>query len=393
MAKALTDIGIAKLKSGPVRREIPDRTPLLYVIVQPTGRRRFALRYRFNGRSRKLTLGAGLSLAAARKAATDAALEIDRGIDPSDARKAVRAKAAAVADTLQAICVQYLAREGDKLRTRRQRELLLARCVYPILGERPIGGIRRGEIVRLLDKIEDERGSRSADATLTILRRVFNWHAVRDDGFVPPVIRGMSRHSTAAHARSRILDDEELRRVWQAAGSVGLFGVLLKFLLLTGARRAEATAMTWSEVAGGVWTLPAARNKTKHELVRPLSRAALAIIEAQPRFADVEFVFAAAKRPLRMYRGKARLDAASGVSGWQIHDLRRTARSLLSRCGVNADVGERCLGHVVGGVRGVYDRHRYLEEMRAAYESLSTQIERILHPRENVVPLRGVTDA
>jgi integrase len=70
---------------------------------------------------------------------------------------------------------------------------------------------------------------------------------------------------------------------------------------------------------------------------------------------------------------------------WTLHDLRRTARSLMSRAGVNPDIAERCLGHVIGGVRGVYDRHKFVEEMRHAFEALATQIERIVHPVENVV--------
>src|SRR5262245_48935800 len=178
MAKALTDIAVQRLKPGSIRREIPDRAPYLYLIVQPTGRRRFALRYRIDGRPRKVTLPTGLTLAAARKMAADAALDLDRGIDPRQARREARAKAAAAAaDTLQAICEEYLAREGDKLRTRRQRERTLGKYVFPILGERPIGSIRRGEVVRLLDKIEDNSGGRTADVVLSALRRVFNWWA------------------------------------------------------------------------------------------------------------------------------------------------------------------------------------------------------------------------
>jgi integrase len=393
MAKALTDIAIHKLKAGPTRREIPDRTPLLYLIVQPTGRRRFALRYRFNGRSRKITLPPGLSLATARKAAADAALELDRGVDPGEARAAARAKAvAAAADTVQAISAKYLAREGGKLRSLRQRERLLARYIYPTLGERPVGSIRRGEVVRLLDKIEDASGSRTADAVLSVLSRLFNWWAIRDENFLPPLVRGMARHSTVAHARSRILADDELRRVWKAAESSGVFGPLLKFLLLTGARRGEAGAMTWDEIADGVWTLPRSRNKTGHELARPLSRAALAIVETQPRIAGVPYVFTAGERPLRgVWRMKANLDAATGVTGWTIHDLRRTARSLLSGCGVNSDIAERCLGHVIPGVRGTYDRHQYQAEMLHAFEALAARIDQIVNPPDggNVVPLRA----
>ena len=82
-------------------------------------------------------------------------------------------------------------------------------------------------------------------------------------------------------------------------------------------------------------------------------------------------------------------DKASGVKWYTIHDLRRTARSLLSRAGVNADVAERCLGHVIGGVRGIYDRHEYFEEKKRAFEALAWQIERIVNPQANVVPMRG----
>ncbi len=73
---------------------------------------------------------------------------------------------------------------------------------------------------------------------------------------------------------------------------------------------------------------------------------------------------------------------------WTIHDLRRTARSLMTRAGVSPDHAERALGHVIGGVRGVYDRHAYFEEKREAFEALAAQIERILSPRPNVVPMR-----
>ena len=87
------------------------------------------------------------------------------------------------------------------------------------------------------------------------------------------------------------------------------------------------------------------------------------------------------------------LERTSGVTDWTLHDLRRTARSLMSRAGVPSDHAERCLGHVMAGVRGTYDRHEYLEEKRRAFEALAAQIERIVNPQENVVPLRGAAAA
>ena len=389
MAKALTTKAVENLRPGSARREIPDRTPLLYLIVQPSGRRRFCLRYRVHGKSRKVTLAAGLSLSQARKAATDAAIEIERGNDPREAREppGSRQRQRPPIRWLPSAS-DYLKREAPKLRTADQRMRLLGRHVYPALGDRPIGSVRRGEIVRLLDKVEDSSGGRTADVVLGILRRVFNWHAIRDDTFVPPIVRGMGRHGTAQHARTRILNDEELGRVWQAAADAGAFGAMLRFLLLTGARRGESGGMTWDEVEDGVWSLPASRNKTGQPLVRPLSKAARAVVDAQPHIGGVPYVFTAGQRPLMSTsRMKKQFDAQCGVTGSDDHDLRRTARSLLSRCGVNADVAERMLGHVIGGVRGTYDRHQYQAEMLHAYEALAAQIARIVDPQPNVVAM------
>jgi integrase len=158
----------------------------------------------------------------------------------------------------------------------------------------------------------------------------------------------------------------------------------VRFLLLTGCRRSEAAGLCWSEIKDGLWNLPAARNKVKKDLERPLSQAALAIINAQSPIVGSPLVF----QNIRSFSlVKQNIDAASGITGWRLHDLRRSARTLLSRAGVNADVAERCLGHVIGGVRGVYDRHRYVREMRDAFEALAGVIDGIIHPRANVTPM------
>jgi integrase len=101
------------------------------------------------------------------------------------------------------------------------------------------------------------------------------------------------------------------------------------------------------------------------------------------------YVFTISGRtPLRNFaKAKVRLDQLSGINGWQLHDLRRTARSLLSRAGIHPDISERCLGHAIGGIRGIYDRHDFHDQMAHAFEALAAQIERIVHPTDNVVPL------
>ena len=218
MAKrGLTDLAIRNLKPSETRREIPDHGGL-YVVVQPSGKRGYCVRYRFNGTPRKLTLPSGITLAQARKLCADAMFSVAQGIDPSEAKKTVAAKAAAAArDTLQAICAEYQKRDGKNLRTADVRAGNLERLVYPTLGARQIDGIKRSEIIRLLDKIEDENGPRQADIMLALLRRIMNWHASRSDEFRSPIVRGMGRCKPKERERSRILSDDELRAVWSTA--------------------------------------------------------------------------------------------------------------------------------------------------------------------------------
>ena len=191
----------------------------------------------------------------------------------------------------------------------------------------------------------------------------------------------MARRNPKERARQRFLTDDELRAVWKAAeADEGLFGPLVQFLLLTGARLREASNLKRSELQGEDWILPPSRNKTKVEFVRPLSAAALAILNKLPR--DGEYVFSTNSRQQSaawQWR-KANFDKQCGVNGWVLHDLRRTARTLMSRAGVNVDHAERCLGHVISGVRAVYDRHGFHKEKKDAFEALARQLDIIINP-------------
>ena len=387
----LTDIAIRNLKASTARREISDSGQRgLYLIVQPTGGKTFAVRYRFAGKPRKLTLTAGISLAAARREAADALYQVEKGIDPGVAKQRARdEQRAAAADTLEAVCTEFFKRDGARLRSARDWQRDLARLVFPTLGQRPIADVRRKDVIRLLDAIEDNNGTAQADTVLAIIRRICNWYAVRDENFRSPIVRGMRRRKPSQHSRARILTDDEIRAVWRAAGVMpGPFGHYCKFLLLTAARRNEAAHMRWQEVVGTDWTLPGSRNKTKTDLTRPLSAAAQAALAKVPRIAGSDFVFSADGRRLGGFgRRKREIDEASGITNWTLHDLRRTARSLMSRAGVPSEHAERCLGHVIGGVEGTYDRHDYRPEMLIAYEKLATLIQQIVEPQPNIVAM------
>ena len=160
------------------------------------------------------------------------------------------------------------------------------------------------------------------------------------------------------------------------------FNAFIRFLLLTGCRRNEGANLRWGEITDSDWLLPAARHKNKTtDLMRPLSKAALAIVEAQPRIDASPCVFShTGKRPIRFGRASRAFMVSSGIRGWRLHDLRRTSRTLLSRAGINADICERCLGHALPGIRGTYDRHQYRHEMAHAFEALAALVDRIVNP-------------
>jgi integrase len=350
------------------------------LVVTSSGARSFVYQYRANGRSRRLTINSTLALADARKEAVKRMGDVARGGDPVvERRRQAAAQKTATSGTLEFVAHEYFRREGRRIRTMAERQATFERLVFPKLGALQIGDIRRVDINRLLDQIEDQRGSVMADMTLLYLSRLFNWHAVRSDDFRTPIVRGMRRLKAADRMRTRVLSDDELRSIWSAASSrPAPFHSAVKLILLTATRRNEAIRMTWDEIdKHGDWTIPAARYKTKADTLIPLSRAAQAVLAEVPRIG--RFIFSHdGKRPITGFsRPKRVLDRDSGVSGWTIHDLRRTARSLMSRAGVPADHAERCLGHVIGGVRGVYDRHAYRDEKADAFEKLAKLIAEI----------------
>jgi integrase len=383
-----------KLTPAVVRDETPAASSQIYwdeeqrgfgLLVLPSGEKRYVIQYRAGGRSRRLTFKPGLSLTEARKEAKVKLGEVAKGGDPLADRRRQEGEAT---NTLKAITEEYLKREGEKLRSADQRRVVFERLIFPVLGARQIDEIKRSDIVRLLDKIEDDNGPHMAQTALAFISKVMNWHASRDDDFVSPIRRGMARIKMHEHARDRVLSDDEIRAVWRAAEvTAGPFGFFMRFLLLTACRRNEAAKMTRSELDGSDWIIPADRMKAKREHLVPLSGSAKAILDAIPEIGPYVFTWNG-RRPITGFSDPKRaFDKVCGVAGWRLHDLRRTARSLLSRAGVDADIAERCLAHTIGGVRGTYDRYAYHDEKAHAFEMLARQIGRIITPTDNVIPM------
>jgi integrase len=173
-----------------------------------------------------------------------------------------------------------------------------------------------------------------------------------------------------------------------------MFAKLCQFILLTGVRRCEGARMDRVERSGADWLIPAARVKAKRDFLVPLSEAAAGLLDRPSGNWDHDTgpVFTTdGRRAISGFdQAKKLFDKKCGFSDWTIHDLRRTARSLMSRAGVPSDHAERAIGHVIGGIRGIYDRYAYRAEKLQAYEALARLIDRINNPPpRNVIPIKN----
>lgn len=371
----------------------------------PSGAVSYALRYRdpVGGGRRWLALGlhGRITPDEARRLAKARAGDVAERRDPAREREANKA----ARTTVNALLDAFLARHAAGLRSGAEVARTFERLVRPAIGSIPIYQLDRRAIVEMLDAIEDGQGPVMADKTLAHVRKAFNWWAARDDRFTPPIVRGMARTRPAERARQRVLDDQEIRDVWAALTGFDkppVFARLVRSLLLTGQRRDEVSQMRWQEIDGAAWTIPGERYKTGLPTVVPLTAAVLDQLGPARRSGFV-LTTTNGDRPFSGFsKAKAELDARIAaicrrerrmpMPNWRLHDLRRTARSLMSRAGVPSDIAERVLGHKIPGVRGVYDRHAYLAERRDALERLANIVACILQPAEgNVVPIQART--
>jgi integrase len=341
----------------------------------PSGAVSYGYRYRANGKQPLLALGVHGSITAtdARRLAQRAAGRLAGGHDPQEERNAHRAK---VANSVNTVLDQFLARyvRAKGLRSADGIEATFRLHVRPAIGGTSVYDVTRSMIIGMLDAVEDASGPVAAHSAYKFTAQAFGWWALRDERFRSPIVRGMGRVRVSERARKRVLDDQEIRDLWAALDIVkGVPPCLPNYvrgLLLSGRRRDELAKMRWEEVSEGLWVIPPERSKTKGEIVQPMTPAFRELLGPE-RSAGYVFSASEPKYPLgALSRHKKALDAAiaqireaagrPAMPPWRWHDLRRTARTLLSRlsrAGVLPDIAEMVLGHAPPGglVRRTYD--------------------------------------
>jgi len=436
VTKALTDRQLKayeKAAAPAKREEVPDRRlPGLYLIRQPSSNAMsWAVRYRSAGKPRKVTIGAypKIDLKAARELGGKALRAAAEGRDPArqkqeakgEAKRQAAEEKRAERDLFENVAVEFMKRHAVK-NTRESSFLETAR----ILGlKRTDGGwdetgngviadwkgrkvqeITKRDMIVLLNGIAD-RAPVMANRTLAALRKFSNWCVGQDilkdspcNGIAPPA---------KEDSRKRVLTDDELRLVWNAADSDGYpFGPIVKLMALLGQRENEIARMRRNELDldGKLWTLQASRTKNNEPHTVPLPDAAVAILKDKnlPKIESKEdFIFAGhqGKPPTAFSHAKRRMDEAIAAANnnkpipdWVFHDLRRTLITGMARLRIALPVIEKVINHKSGtfrGIVGVYQHHDFAGEKAAALDAWSKHVLSIISGdhRSNVIDLMG----
>lgn len=377
----------------------------------PSGVITYGYRFRFGGGRYTMSIGLHGEITAdqARTAAKKYAGMVALGTNPAAERDAAREKV--VTDktkTVNAVLDEFEKRYIDDsgLASADQIKSAFARFVRPEIGDDLIYDVTRADISSLQDAISDKAGKVAADRYLAYLRKAFNWQQVRDDKFVTPIIKGMMRIDPSSRARDRVLEDDEIADLWQALDALSngeevpvCFPKFVRLLLLTAQRRSEVGQWHSDQIVdlGETWKFEAAEYKGRHKHAIPITKAMRAQLVRKEGYmvSNDEGVtgFSGFSKPKAVLDAKiAELRKARGakkMEPWTFHDLRRTARTIMSRY-TSPDIAERVLGHAIAGVAGIYDRHAYMDEKVDALNKLADHVHAVAQGKSpKVVALRS----
>ncbi len=387
----LTKTTIAKLTCPPDKAEAyfwDEDQPGFGLRAFKSGKSVWVCQYRNpEGRTRKMTLGdvRTVDVARARQEARDLLAEAQLGGDPQADAKALRH-----GDTVKDVVDDYLVAKKASLKPRSYVEVdralsRTAKALHP----QKIDRVTRADITDLLTKVSRDSGPIAANRTRANLSGLWTW-AIKSGRTEPVNPVAATVVPTKEKSRDRVLSDDELRLIWKCTAGGHDHDLIVRLLMLTGARRDEIGALEWPEISTPcpgqtLWTLPPARTKNATGQELPLSPLAVAQLPA--RREGNSYVFGAAKAPFSGWsKCKARLDermvaakiaafkAACGrepnsseakLDDWRLHDLRRTFATWASNAGHPPHIVEAVLNHVSGsakrGVAGVYNRATYRE--------------------------------
>ena len=395
MKLKLTERTVARLKppaSG--KLDVWDQTlPAFGIQLRSTGRRAWIIAVRRPGKSTTSRITIGDPATMSRADAQARARELMRDPSALEAKDDKDGPHELTADSPMADVIAEFIERDQKPRNRSWHAVKkLLRYDLSVWDHRPLSSITRSDVQRVIDGVLDRGKPIMANQLLAHTKRMFNWAVERDLIGTSPAAK--VKPPSPKVERERVLTDLEIYEVWHGADRLGWpFGPLVQLLMLTAQREGEIAAMRWSDLDldKGIWALPSKSTKAGRPHLVPLSTTVIEIIKAQPRLSA--YVFPGRRtegaRPVCGFsKVKVRLDKICGVTGWRLHDLRRSTATKLAEMGVPPHVTEKVLNHssvAAGPMAKIYQRYEYLNERCEALETWADALMRIVTPP---VPIR-----
>jgi integrase len=386
--------------------EFDDAVPGFGVRARAGGSKVYVVQYAIGEKTRRMSLGKVelQGVDKARDKAKDILAAVRLGQDPAGDKQRDRATATetfkAVADRFLAFQKAHGGSNGRGLRPRSfddiERHILVhGKSLHGLL----LGKVQRQDVANVITAVRAKGAAVTANRVRATLSSFFSW-AISEGLAEHNPVTGTKR--TEEQSRERVLSFDELRLIWNALEE-DHFGAIIKLLLLTGQRAAEISGLKWSELKNEAFVLPPERTKNGREHTIPLSGAASAIIDAQPRRQGAngklrDLIFGYADGPFSGWTGSRKLlndriekGTGSPLPHWTPHDLRRSFATHASKLGIQPHIIEAILNHVSGfraGVAGIYNRNPYDAEKRTALATWADHLLAIVEGREtNVTPM------
>jgi integrase len=399
MPKALTDSMLKTLqpKRGQVgwKESADGGARGLYLRLSPKGEKTWAVRHMVGGKRQRCTIGGypTVSLADARERAREylSGAKDGAGAEEVDARKK------ALTMKLSTAHEDYLMALGSSLRasTAGLKKAMFRDHIAPVIGERLLRMVRRSDVIDVVTKVIGKGYAVQANRVFSELMALLRW--CEQKGYiagVPAIRKRDLRVSGAAKEvpRRRTLSDPEIAEAWREAGDLGRTSSdYLRALMLIGQRRDEVRLMEWRDINLGeaIWTIPAAKYKTKVDHAVPLPPKMVEILRRREAEKDGPYVFGGQKRG-KPFNGtlsaQRRLnEAMASRQAFTLHDLRRTCRTTLARLGVDDETAELVIGHLPQGMGKVYNLYDRWDERRAALEKWERFVLSLADGARNVV--------
>jgi integrase len=301
------------------------------------------------------------------------------------------------AKSFKAVAEDYLVRHAAEFRSLPELKRQLTKYVFPVLQDRLFVDIKRSEVIALRTDVTDDHGASQADAVFSLVRGIMRWFEAEgdDDDYCCPIKARKKKTGPSGGKRKRILSADEIRLVWEAAGEVGPYGAMVRLLLLTAQRREKVATMKWDDLKGDVWTIAKEDREKGNAGVLALPPLAMAIIGKIDKVPGCSYVFAGryGDKPFNSFsQGREEINALlpADMPRWTLHDLRRTARTIMTDLRIDDRIAEQVLGHAIEGVEGVYNLSQYFEPKAEALARLAGYVQQLVDPAPgNVVALAG----